>query len=143
MVVTTDCPFSAHRVSYLHNLFQNGAPTLSGLVEMFHERQRRREINIDEYITFVMITGYGGMDIRMSPKIGTALRNHRMIVLESDNQGYMNNGGQSILQATVDSCFFPVFETEGGITSLNYDPEKTDRKTSIAPFLCSNNQTSV
>jgi pyruvate ferredoxin oxidoreductase alpha subunit len=30
----------------------------------------------------------------MGPTIGTALRNHKMIVLEYDNQGYMNTGGQ-------------------------------------------------
>jgi pyruvate ferredoxin oxidoreductase alpha subunit len=34
MVVTTGYPFTAHRVSYMHNLFQNGSATLSGLVEM-------------------------------------------------------------------------------------------------------------
>ena len=37
MVVSTGYPFTSHRVSYVHNLFQNGAATLSGLVEMFHE----------------------------------------------------------------------------------------------------------
>lgn len=94
MVVTTDYPFSAHRVTYLHNLFQNGAPTLAGLVEVFHEKKRRGQIDISEDITFVMITGDGGMDIGMGPTIGTALRNHRMIILEYDNQGYMNTGGQ-------------------------------------------------
>jgi pyruvate ferredoxin oxidoreductase alpha subunit len=94
MVVTTDYPFSSHRVTYLHNLFQNGAPTLSGLVEAFHEKKRRGEINVGEDLTFVMITGDGGMDIGMGPTIGTALRNHKMIVLEYDNQGYMNTGGQ-------------------------------------------------
>lgn len=94
MVVTTDYPFSAHRVTYLHNLFQNGAPTLSGLVEAFHEKRRRGEITAGEDLTFIMITGDGGMDIGMGPTIGTALRNHRMIILEYDNQGYMNTGGQ-------------------------------------------------
>jgi pyruvate ferredoxin oxidoreductase alpha subunit len=94
MVVTTDYPFSAHRVSYLHNLFQNGAPTLSGLVEVFHEKKRRGEIRASEDITFIMITGDGGMDIGLGPTLGTAIRNHRMIILEYDNQGYMNTGGQ-------------------------------------------------
>lgn len=95
MVVTTDYPFSAHRITYLHNLFQNGAATLSGLVEVFHEKRRRGEIqaNADD-ITFIMVTGDGGMDIGMGPTIGTALRNHHMIILEYDNQGYMNTGGQ-------------------------------------------------
>lgn len=225
MVVTTDFPFSAHRISYLHNLFQNGAPTLSGLVEVFHEKKRRGEISIGEDITFVMITGDGGMDIGMGPTIGTALRNHRMIILEYDNQGYMNTGGQlsyttplgketstshvsrtthgkafhhkdtasimaatgipyvftaiegygtdlvakaakaqwyaqnsglafgkiliscplnwsaeerygqEILQRAVDSCFFPIFEIENGLTTLSYDPETAGKKIPVAKWL--------
>lgn len=94
MVVTTGYPFSSHRVTYIHNLFQNGAATLSGLVEMFHERKRRGELPADEDITFVMVTGDGGMDIGMGPAIGTAIRGHRLIILEYDNEGYMNTGSQ-------------------------------------------------
>lgn len=225
MVVTTDFPFSAHRISYIHNLFQNGAPTLAGLVEVFQEKKRRGEITVGEDITFVMITGDGGMDIGMGPTIGTALRNHRMIILEYDNQGYMNTGGQlsyttpmgketstshvsitahgksfhhkdtaslmaatgipyvftaiegygtdlvgkaakaqwyaknsglafgkilvscplnwaaeerygqEILQRAVDSCFFPVFEIENGLTSLNYDPEAVGKKIGVGSWL--------
>tara|TARA_Y100000590_G_scaffold461423_1_gene622955 strand:- start:1849 stop:3618 length:1770 start_codon:yes stop_codon:yes gene_type:complete len=225
MVVTTDYPFSAHRVTYLHNLFQNGAPTLSGLVEVFHEKKRRGEIPDHEDITFVMVTGDGGMDIGMGPTIGTALRNHKMIILEYDNQGYMNTGGQmsyttplgkqtatthvglhsfgkafhhkdtaSIMAATgipyvftaiegfgtdlvekaakakwfaeneglafgkiliscplnwgveerhgfeilnraVDSCFFPVYEIQKGLTTLNYNPEEKNRKVPVAKWL--------
>lgn len=94
MVTTTGYPYSSHRVTYIHNLFQNGAPTLSGLVEMFHERKRRGELPAGEEITFVMVTGDGGMDIGMGPAIGTALRGHKMIILEYDNEGYMNTGSQ-------------------------------------------------
>lgn len=94
MVVTTGYPYSAHKITYIHNLFQNGSATLSGVVEMFLERKRRGEIEISDDITFVMITGDGGMDIGMGPAIGTALRNHKMIILEYDNEGYMNTGAQ-------------------------------------------------
>lgn len=94
MVVSTGYPYSSHRVTYVHNLFQNGAATLSGLVEMFHERKRRGELPAGEDITFVMVTGDGGMDIGTGAAIGTALRNHRLIVVEYDNQGYMNTGAQ-------------------------------------------------
>ncbi|BDG61978.1 thiamine pyrophosphate-dependent enzyme [Caldinitratiruptor microaerophilus] len=94
MVVTTGYPYSAHRVTYVHNLFQNGAPTLSGLVEVFHEKQRRGELPAGDDITFVMVTGDGGMDIGMGSALGTAIRNHKMIILEYDNQGYMNTGAQ-------------------------------------------------
>lgn len=94
MVVTTGYPYTSHNVTYIHNLFQSGASTLGGVVEAFHELQRRGEIPQDEDITFVMITGDGGMDIGMGNAIGSALRNHKMIILEYDNQGYMNTGAQ-------------------------------------------------
>jgi pyruvate ferredoxin oxidoreductase alpha subunit len=94
MVVTTGYPKTAHRVTYIHNLFQNGAATLSGLVEMYHELLRRGELPDSPDITFVMVTGDGGMDIGMGPALGSAHRNHHMMVLEYDNQGYMNTGAQ-------------------------------------------------
>lgn len=93
MVVTTPYPKTSFRVSYVHNLFQNGAATLSGLVEMFHERQRRGELPKGDF-TFIMVSGDGGLDIGMGPAIGAALRNHRMIIMEYDNGGYMNTGYQ-------------------------------------------------
>ncbi len=224
MVVTTGYPYSSHRVTYIHNLFQNGAATMSGVVEMFHERKRRGEIPKDLDITFVMITGDGGNDIGMGPTIGTANRNHRMIILEYDNQGYMNTGSQLsfstplghststsnvgpcqvgkqthhkdtaqilaachipyvftatesdymdfmkkaakaneyakeglvfgkilsacplnwrsedrlgavICQKAVDCNFFPLYEVEHGITTLNYDPEAKGRKIPVSEWL--------
>lgn len=94
MVVTTSYPTTSFKVTYIHNLFQNGAATLSGVVEMFHERKRRGELAEDLEITFVMVSGDGGMDIGMGPAIGAALRNHKMIIFEYDNGGYMNTGHQ-------------------------------------------------
>ncbi|MBT3627372.1 MAG: pyruvate synthase [Rhodospirillaceae bacterium] len=94
MVVTTAYPHTSHRITYIHNLFQNGAATLSGLVEMYLERMRRGELPGSPDITFMMVTGDGGMDIGMGPALGAAHRNHRMIILEYDNQGYMNTGAQ-------------------------------------------------
>ncbi|MCK5524852.1 MAG: hypothetical protein KAI83_17130 [Thiomargarita sp.] len=94
MVVTTGYPKTAHRITYIHNLFQNGAATLSGLVEMYYERVRRGELPESSDITFLMFSGDGGMDIGMGPAIGAANRNHRMIIIEYDNQGYMNTGSQ-------------------------------------------------
>lgn len=225
MVTTTGYPYSAHRVTYIHNLFQNGAATLSGVVEAFYERKRRGEIEVGEDITFVMVTGDGGMDIGMGPSIGAALRNHKMIILEYDNEGYMNTGSQlsystpighktatsnvgslgggkafhhkdtpqimaathipyvftavesqpqdiwkkaakaqwyaknvgmvygkmliacplnwlseerlgtKIVQVAVDTCFFPLYEVERGITKLTYDPEVKDKKVPVEEWL--------
>ncbi len=94
MVVTTGYPYSSYRTTYVHNLFQNGAAALSGIVEMYYERKRRGEIQGPEDPTFIMITGDGGHDIGMGPSIGAAIRNHKMIILEYDNEGYMNTGNQ-------------------------------------------------
>ncbi|MDH5263757.1 MAG: thiamine pyrophosphate-dependent enzyme, partial [Betaproteobacteria bacterium] len=225
MVVTTGYPSTAHRINYIHNLFQNGAATLSGLVEMYHERVRRGELPPSKDITFVMISGDGGMDIGMGPAIGAANRNHRMMILEYDNQGYMNTGAQlsystplghrtstsevgatapgkryhhkdtaqlfaachlpyvftasegypedlmrkvakaqwyakneglvygkilsycplnwrtaddsaePVLQAAIDSCFFPLYEVEHGQTTLTYDPEASGRRIPVADWL--------
>jgi pyruvate ferredoxin oxidoreductase alpha subunit len=224
MVVTTGYPYTAHKVTYIHNLFQNGAATLSGVVEMFDERKSRGEIPKDEKITFVMVTGDGGHDIGMGPSIGAAMRNHRMIICEYDNQGYQNTGsqlsftvplGQStstsnygphqhgksthhkdtaqifaachipyvctvaesnprdmirkaakaqkyadqglvfvkmismcplawkteermsvpIIQASVDCCFFPLYEVENGITTISYDPEEKGKKVPVTEWL--------
>ncbi len=93
-VVTANYPTSAHKQNYMHNLFQNGASTLSGIVEGVLELKKRGEIEFSDDATFLMITGDGGMDIGMGPAIGAALRNHNMIVLEYDNEGYMNTGAQ-------------------------------------------------
>jgi len=94
MVVTTGYPGTSHRGTYIHNLFQSGAPTLSGVVEMYNERVKRGQLPKDLDMTFVMVSGDGGMDIGMGPTIGTANRNHKMIVIEYDNQAYMNTGAQ-------------------------------------------------
>lgn len=93
MVVTTGYPKTSFKVPYIHNLFQNGAATLSGVVEMFHQRQKRGEYPEGE-ITFVMVSGDGGLDIGMGSALGTALRNHGLIIFEYDNGGYMNTGYQ-------------------------------------------------
>jgi pyruvate ferredoxin oxidoreductase alpha subunit len=224
MVVTTGYPYTAHKITYIHNLFQNGAATLSGVVEMFEERKLRGEIPKDEKITFIMVTGDGGHDIGMGPSIGAAMRGHRMIICEYDNQGYQNTGsqlsftvplGQStstssygpyqhgksthhkdtaqifaachvpyvctvaesnprdmirkaakaqkysdgglafvkmismcplawkteermsvpIIQASVDCCFFPLYEVEHGVTTINYDPEEKGKKVPVTEWL--------
>ncbi len=228
MVVTTGYPYSSHKATYIHNLFQSGAATLSGVVEMFWERKRRGELdqyNLPADFTFVMITGDGGMDIGMGPAIGAALRNHKMIILEYDNEGYMNTGaqlsystplghrtstsnvgkhqggklfhhkdtpqimaatnipyvftgseslpqdllkkaakaqyyaqneglvygkilitcplnwlseeqiGQTLIDEAVNSCFFPMYEIENGVTTITYNPEDKNKRIPVGDWL--------
>ncbi|WP_079508209.1 thiamine pyrophosphate-dependent enzyme [Mesobacillus jeotgali] len=224
-VVTTAYPHTSHKQTTIHNLFQNGAATLSGTLEAFLELKRRGEIEISAEATFVMVTGDGGMDIGMGSAIGTALRGHKLIMLEYDNEGYMNTGsqlsystpfghmtstsnvgkaqkgkafhhkdtaqimasanipyvftgteafpqdlvkkaakaqwyaqnvgtvygkllitcplnwksedrfGQTIVEAAVNSNFFPLYEVEQGITNITYDPEAKNKKIPLSDWL--------
>ena len=224
-ITTTGYPYNSHKQSFIHNLFQNGPATLSGTVEAFLEMKQRGEINVSDDVTFVMITGDGGMDIGMGSAIGTALRNHKMIILEYDNEGYMNTGaqlsystplghmtstsgvgkaqrgkafhhkdtpqimastnipyvftgteaypqdlvmkaakaqwyaknvglaygkllitcplnwksddryGEKIVKAAVESCFFPLYEIEQGITNITVDPEAKNKRVPLSEWL--------
>lgn len=224
MVVTTNYPKTAFRVPYLHNLFQNGAATLSGLSKMYHKMQERGELPQGE-ITFIMVSGDGGLDIGMGSALGTALRNDPVILFEYDNGGYMNTGYQlsystplgaksatshlgenswgkpffhkdmprimastgmpyvataaesepndfirkaakaqyyaknhgtaylkclsacplnwgdkpnterKVISAAVNSCYFPLYEVERGITTLTFDPEVSGKKIPVADWL--------
>ncbi len=93
MIVTTAYPRTSFRVPYLHNLFQNGAATLSGVAEVCYRKQQKGEIPLGDII-FVMVSGDGGLDIGMGSALGTALRGHRLLIFEHDNGGYMNTGYQ-------------------------------------------------
>lgn len=224
MVVTTSYPKTAFKVPYVHNLFQNGAATLAGLSKMYRKMQERGELPAGD-ITFIMISGDGGMDIGMGSALATALRNDPVILFEYDNGGYMNTGYQlsystpmgaksatshlgekgwgksffnkdmprimaatgmpyvataaesepndfikkaakaqyyaknygtayikclsacplnwgdkpsterKVISAAVNSCYFPLYEVERGITSLSFNPESKNKKIPMADFL--------
>lgn len=93
MIVTSCYPKNGFRVPYIHNLFQNGPAAMTGIVEAYHQLQRRGEYP-QGHITFVMVSGDGGMDIGMGSAIAAALRDDGFILLEYDNGGYMNTGYQ-------------------------------------------------
>ena len=224
MIVTTAYPKTSFRVPYLHNLFQNGAATLSGVAEICYRKQQKGEIPPGD-IVFVMVSGDGGLDIGMGSALGTALRGHRLLIFEYDNGGYMNTGYQlsystplgarsstshvgkeqygktffhkdmpkimaatgipyvatvaesnptdfikkaakaahyaktvgtayvkaisacplnwndkpaterRVIEAAVNSCYFPLYEVEQGVTKLSYDPEKTGKKIPVSDWL--------
>lgn len=224
MIVTTGYPKTSFRIPYLHNLFQNGAATLSGVAEICYRKQEKGEIPQGDII-FIMVSGDGGLDIGMGSALGTALRGHRLLIFEYDNGGYMNTGYQlsystplgarsstshigskqygktffhkdmprimaatgipyvatvaesnptdfmkkaakaahyaktegtayvkaisacplnwndkpaterKVIEAAVNSCYFPLYEVEHGVTRLSYDPEKTGKKIPIIDWL--------
>ena len=224
MIVTTGYPKTSFRIPYLHNLFQNGAATLSGVAEICYRKQEKGEIPQGDII-FIMVSGDGGLDIGMGSALGTALRGHRLLIFEYDNGGYMNTGYQlsystplgarsstshlgskqygktffhkdmprimaatgipyvatvaesnptdfmkkaakaahyaktegtayvkaisacplnwndkpaterKVIEAAVNSCYFPLYEVEHGVTRLSYDPEKSGKKIPVLDWL--------
>ncbi len=224
MIVTTAYPKTSFKVPYLHNLFQNGAATLSGVAEICYRKQQKGEIPPGDII-FIMVSGDGGLDIGMGSALGTALRGHRLLIFEYDNGGYMNTGYQlsystplgarsatshigkeqygktffhknmpkimaatgipyvatvaesnptdfikkatkaayyakttgtayvkaisacplnwndkpaterKVIEAAVNSCYFPLYEVEDGVTKLSYDPEKSGKKIPVTDWL--------
>lgn len=93
MIVTAAYPRTSFKVPFVHNLFQNGAATLSGIAEICYRKQEKGEIPPGDII-FIMVSGDGGMDIGIGPALGTALRGHKVLLFEYDNGGYMNTGYQ-------------------------------------------------
>ena len=39
-----------------------------------------------------------------------------------------------MIGAAVDSCYFPLFEIENGVTTLNYDPEARNKKIPVSEW---------
>lgn len=115
MVVTTSYPKTAFKVPYIHNLFQNGPATMAGILAAYHEMQRRGEYP-EGKITFIMVSGDGGMDIGMGSAIASALRNDGFILFEYDNGGYMNTGYQQSYSTP-----------KGALSSTSHAPDRDSR----------------
>jgi pyruvate ferredoxin oxidoreductase alpha subunit len=103
IVASSSHAATAHRVNCIHNAAGNGAATLSGLVEAYHQALRRGELPASDEVTFVMVTGDGGMEADLGDAIAVAHRNPRMMILEYDNQGRMSTGGQATHSTTLGS----------------------------------------
>jgi pyruvate ferredoxin oxidoreductase alpha subunit len=49
--------------------------------------------------------------------------------------------GGSIVETAVNSCFFPLYEVENGITTITYDPEARGKKLDVVEWLKSMGKT--
>ena len=92
-VATSIYPYTAWRVPWIHNAFENSAATISG-VEAAYEALKRKG-KIDKKINFIAMGGDGGTyDIGIQALSGAMERGHRMLYLCYDNEAYMNTGIQ-------------------------------------------------
>lgn len=85
--------FTAWKVPWIHNAFENAAATISGAETMYRSLKKRGKIGKE--IKFVAIGGDGGTyDIGFQSLSGAMERGHDMLYLCYDNGAYMNTGIQ-------------------------------------------------
>jgi len=92
-VSTCISEYTAWKIPWIHNAFENAAATLSGVEAMY--RSLRKQGKIDKEIKFVAFGGDGGTyDIGFQSLSGAMERGHDMLYICYDNGGYMNTGIQ-------------------------------------------------
>ena len=117
-VTSTLYPYTAWKVPYIHNAFENAAATISG-VERAHKILRKKNVGADlasardkkgqtqglslrengiripEKCKFIVFGGDGGTyDIGLQSLSGALERGHDFLYVCYDNGGYMNTGNQ-------------------------------------------------
>ncbi len=94
-VGTTIYPYTAWKIPYIHNAFENVAATISGAETAYRALKKRGRIPKDKEIRFIAFGGDGGTyDIGLQSLSGAMERGHRMLYICYDNEGYMNTGIQ-------------------------------------------------
>src|SRR5512139_2836790 len=92
-VSTCISDYTAWKVPWIHNAFENAAATLSGVVATYRSLKRQGRITDD--IKFIAFGGDGGTyDIGFQSLSGAMERGHDMLYICYDNGGYMNTGIQ-------------------------------------------------
>jgi len=92
-VATTIYPFTAWKIPWIHNAFENAASTLSGVEAAYCALKRKGEIK--EEIKFIAFAGDGGTyDIGIQALSGAMERGHNLLYICYDNEAYMNTGIQ-------------------------------------------------
>ena len=92
-VATTIYPYTAWRIPFIHNAFENSAATMSG-IETAYRSMKKRGL-MDKEVNFIAFGGDGGTyDIGFQSLSGAMERGHNMLYVCYDNQAYMNTGIQ-------------------------------------------------
>jgi len=100
-VTSTLYPYTAWKVPYIHNAFENAAATISGVEKAYKALVKKGKIprqardDSPQRINFVAFGGDGGTyDIGLQSLSGALERGHNFLYVVYDNGGYMNTGNQ-------------------------------------------------
>ncbi len=92
-VTTTVYPYTAWKVPYIHNAFENAAATAAGIDAA--QNALRKKNGLKKKAKIVVFAGDGATyDIGLQSLSGALERKHDFLYICYDNQGYMNTGGQ-------------------------------------------------
>jgi len=92
-VATTIYPYTAWRIPYIHNAFENSAATISGVETAYRALKKKGKIKGD--IKFIAFGGDGGTyDIGLQSLSGAIERGHDFLYICYNNEAYMNTGIQ-------------------------------------------------
>ncbi len=85
--------YTAWKIPWIHNAFENAAATISGVETMYRALKKQGKINRE--IKFIAFGGDGGTyDIGFQSLSGAMERGHDMLYICYDNGAYMNTGIQ-------------------------------------------------
>ena len=100
-VATTIYPYTAWKIPFMHNAFENSAATISGIETAY--RALKKKGKIKKEIKFVAFGGDGGTyDIGLQALSGALERGHNFVYVCYDNEAYMNCLSLSSMIATKD-----------------------------------------
>ncbi len=92
-VVTTIFPYTAWKIPFMHNAFENSAATISGIESAYKALKKKGKIK--KKINFIAFGGDGGTyDIGFQSLSGALERGHDILYVCYDNGAYMNTGIQ-------------------------------------------------
>jgi len=92
-VATSIYPYTAWRIPWIHDAFENAAATISGVEAAY--QSLKRQGRLDKKINFIAMGGDGGtFDIGLQSLSGAMERGHNMLYVCYDNEAYMNTGIQ-------------------------------------------------
>src|SRR4030043_387260 len=92
-VSTCISDYTAWKIPWIHNAFENAAATISGVETMY--RSLKKQGKIDKEVKFIAFGGDGGTyDIGLQALSGAMERGHNMLYVCYNNEAYMNTGVQ-------------------------------------------------
>lgn len=88
-VASTIYPYTAWKIPFIHNAFENVAATISGVETAY--RVLKKKGKIQKEIKFIAFGGDGGTyDIGLQALSGTLERGHKIVYVCYNNEAYMN-----------------------------------------------------